>query len=277
MNFPYINWENHTLKLNHKYANLHNSFMDMLDKHHMCQTIMEPTRGENTLDLFLTNNESLVNNCQVTPGISDHSAVLVESRVRTNIGKQKPRLIPMWNKMKPEDSKAFRKYMKEGWESISDETKQGSADTLWNWLTSRLEEGIKKYVPHRAAGKKDRHPWISRKLKQMLKQEKKLHSKVKSYRSQNNKIPTGILGLHWKHHPTQATQNDKKHGDKNKSFWTYIKHNKQDSIGVASLRDPETGRLETDQTAKARILNKQFQSVFSPRMPSKLTPLCWCN
>ena len=143
MNFPYINWENHTLKPNHKYANLHNSFMDMLDEHHMCQTIKEPTRGENTLDLFLTNNESLVNNCQVTPGISDHSAVLVESRVRINMGKQRPRQIPMWNKMKPEDSEAFRKYMKEGWESISDETKQGSADTLWKWLTSRLEEGIK--------------------------------------------------------------------------------------------------------------------------------------
>ena len=74
--------------------------------------------------------------------------------------------------------------------------------------------------------------------------------------------------------PTRATQNDKEHGDKNKRFWTYIKHNKQDSIGVASLRDPETGRLKTDQTAKARILNKQFQSVFSPRMPSKLATFC---
>ena len=183
--YAFISWENQTLKPNHKYANL-NSFMDMLDEHHMCQTIKEPTRGENTLDLFLTNNESLVNNCQVTPGISDHSAVLVESRVRTNMGKQKPRQIPMWNKMKPEDSEAFRKYVKEGWESISDETKQGSADTLWNWLTSRLEEGIKNMYLTELLAKKDRRPWISRKFKQMLKQEKKLHSKVKSYQSRNN-------------------------------------------------------------------------------------------
>ena len=148
--------------------------------------------------------------------------------------------------------------------------------------------GHQKYVPHRAAGKKDRHPWLSRKLKQMLKQEKKLQSKVKSYRSRNNisklknlqhRIQKSFRQEYWAYIeniicPTQASQNDKEHRDKNKRFWTYIKHNKQDSIGVASLRDPETDRLETDQTAKARILNKQFQSVFSPRMPSKLTTLC---
>ena len=36
----------------------------------------------------------------------------------------------------------------------------------------------------------------------------------------------------------------------NELFWIYMKH-KQDSIGIASLHDLETGRLETDQTANA--------------------------
>ena len=111
---------------------------------------------------------------------------------------------------------------------------------------------------------------------------------MKSYRSRNNtsklkdlqhRIQKRFRQEYWAYIeniicPPQATQNDKEHRNKYKRFWTYIKHNKQDSIGVASLRDPETGRLETGQTAKARILHKQFQSVFSPRMPSKLTTHC---
>ena len=53
--------------------------------------------------------------------------------------------------------------------------------------------------------------------------------------------------------PDSQGRPDKKHS---KRFWTFVKHNKQDSIGIASLRNPETGRLETKPTQKAQILNK---------------------
>ena len=46
-----------------------------------------------------------------------------------------------------------------------------------------------------------------------------------------------------------------------KRFWAYIKLKKSDKCGVAPLR--KNGRLETDTTNKANILNEQFQSVFS--------------
>ena len=186
MNYPDIDWQDRTLKTGNKYTNLHNNFLDMIDEHHLSQVIKDPTRGENTLDLFLTNNETFVTNNQTLPGISDHSAILVESRIGADRVQQSPRRIPMWNKMKAEDTEAFRKHIKEGWESLSEETKAGSADSLWEWFTARLEEGIKQYVPHCNAGKKDHHPWISRVLKRLLKKEKKLHAKVKRYRSNTN-------------------------------------------------------------------------------------------
>ena len=52
-----------------------------------------------------------------------------------------------------------------------------------------------------------------------------------------------------------------------KKFWTYIKHCKQDSSGVAPLIDTE-GKLVDDSKGEAEILNKQFTSVFS-----KISPL----
>jgi hypothetical protein len=48
--------------------------------------VLEPTRitetQSNTLDLFFTNNNTLVNQVRVIPGISDHEAVVIESSLR---------------------------------------------------------------------------------------------------------------------------------------------------------------------------------------------------
>ena len=47
------------------------------------QVVTEPTRvtesSSNILDLFFTNNETLVNQVHVIPGIGDHEAVFIES------------------------------------------------------------------------------------------------------------------------------------------------------------------------------------------------------
>ena len=49
-----------------------------LDDLSLTQLATRPTRGNNTLDLVITNNPSLVTACRVIPGVSDHDAVLTE-------------------------------------------------------------------------------------------------------------------------------------------------------------------------------------------------------
>ena len=44
-------------------------------------------------------------------------------------------------------------------------------------------------------------------------------------------------------------------------FWRYVNAQKQDSTGVAALKDQ--GKLFTDSSTKAEILNRQFKSVFT--------------
>ena len=57
-----------------------------------------------------------------------------------------------------------------------------------------------------------------------------------------------------------------------KKLWSYIKHKKQDSSGVAPLKDTD-GLLNSYTPAKAEILNNQFHSVFTKEdfdnLPSK--------
>jgi hypothetical protein len=55
-------------------------FLDITADNDLTQMVKEPTYYENTLDLFLVSNPSIVYNTQVIPGISGdgHHAVYVE-------------------------------------------------------------------------------------------------------------------------------------------------------------------------------------------------------
>ena len=71
--------------------------------------------------------------------------------------------------------------------------------------------------------------------------------------------------LSWKDHISRVC------GKGNKPFWRYIKAKRQDTIGVAPLL--QHGTLHNDSQAKARILNEQFESVFTkgevlPNLPA---------
>ena len=59
---------------------------------------MRPTRLDNTLDLFLTSNPTLINKVEVLPGLADHEAVLIEGDISPITNKQRPRRIPLFRK-----------------------------------------------------------------------------------------------------------------------------------------------------------------------------------
>ena len=51
-------------------------------------------------------------------------------------------------------------------------------------------------------------------------------------------------------------------------MYSLLKHSKQDSSGVAPLKSD--GRTLSDDSEKSNALNRQFQSVFSPKSPEHL-------
>ena len=81
LNFPDISWsEEHvpSVKLGCSFPKLYEDFINTLDDCNLVQMVSKPTRAENTLDLFLTSNYTLVSNVDVKPGISDHDLVFSE-------------------------------------------------------------------------------------------------------------------------------------------------------------------------------------------------------
>ena len=56
-----------------------------------------------------------------------------------------------------------------------------------------------------------------------------------------------------------------------KKMYSLLKHSKQDSSGVAPLKSDR--RTLSDDCEKSNDLNRQFQSVFSPKSPERLSSL----
>ena len=91
LNLPDIDWEFHSIT-NHQYpASTNQIFLDLASDLGLSQTVTEPTRGDNILDLFFTNNLDLVKNTKVISGVSDHEAVIIESKLYLKTKKTKKR------------------------------------------------------------------------------------------------------------------------------------------------------------------------------------------
>ena len=291
----------------------HRDFLEFLSDVGLKQMVYTPTREDNILDLFLTNNPSLVSNVQSIPGISDHSAVLADLEIKGGANKQKPTKIPLWNKTDRYLDK-FERYIKSQWNSVQPDIK-ADPEKLWDWFRSTMDYGIKEFVPHRTAGKKDKHPWMSRELKSMHLKEKRLYAKKKKRRTARDVIKLKDLQRsiqrktrqeYWRYidgilrpstppdpgnpvapvnegtpvtaevmeETAQRAVDERKQPPESKKLYQYIKHCKQDSIGVAPIRDTKTGNLETDAKKKAQLLNNQFFSAFSKIIPLSLSNLC---
>ncbi len=68
----------------------------IMQNHPQVQMQKQPKRNENNLDLFLTNNESLVKSTSIISGISAHEIVIIDSIIRPKIGKAAKRKIYKW-------------------------------------------------------------------------------------------------------------------------------------------------------------------------------------
>lgn len=89
-------------------------FVDLLDDLSLTQLITTTTRGNNTLDLVITNNPSLITACRVISGVSDHDAVLTEINIKSLRNKQTPRKIPLYKKANWEGLKKHISYFGKG-------------------------------------------------------------------------------------------------------------------------------------------------------------------
>ena len=89
-NLPGIDWQNECVRPYAAHSAVCHQMLDISKNSYIDQLVNEPTTNtetnSNILDLFFTNNETLVNQVKVIPGISDHETVFIESSLLSEHG-----------------------------------------------------------------------------------------------------------------------------------------------------------------------------------------------
>ena len=277
INFPGYDWQLKALKPNCKYPTITYKFVDLLDDHALSQ---QPTRFENTLDLFITNNDFIVKSVQIFPGLSDHEIVQPEIYIKSIINQQKPRKVPLYKKADWDSLKEHMHAFSLNFVNSSEIT--DDVDMLWSNFSNQLERSIMKYIPHRTTSTKNRPPWISREIKRLFRKREKLDRKSKKsanpmkeeekIKKLKQTIQSAGRKAYWSYVENLITESKEEPQSNtfevSKRFWSFIEHKKTDSSAVQSLK--VSGNMVTDPKAKANALNAQFQPAFSNQTPMSL-------
>ena len=127
-NCPSIDWQNLSVRPGGAEPVAQNKLLDIHNKFAISQVQMEPTRGENNLDLFFTTNQLLVKNSTVVPGISDHDMVVTDCELRPIYNRPKPRKTFQFSKANGDKIECATKKFRSAFEKTFS---QNTVETNW--------------------------------------------------------------------------------------------------------------------------------------------------
>ena len=279
-NLPKIDWQLQTPTLDCEYQTFYSDCLQTFSDCLLEQMVTSPTRGQNILDLFFTTNPTLVLSVSIQPGLSDHDIVLAEIKSRPELIKQVPRDIPLYKKA---DWDQLKQSMRDLFLELQSIPATTDSQVLWDKFAGRLQQEIDKHIPIRKAGTRDGFPWITQEIRRLMRKRDKLYRRwsrsgrpddQKKFLDQKHlvrritdrayeKYLKDILGIN-----NEADDLDAPPKVKTKKLYSLLKHSKQDSSGIASLK--ANNKTYTEDPDKANALNAQFNSVFSPKSPISL-------
>jgi len=279
-NYPDIDWQTKATQSHSTTRRLSEEFIDFIDDFALTQLVNTPTRHTKTLDLLLTNAPGHCKTCNVIPGISDHEAVAAVFEFNAVRHKQPARQIPLYSKANWE---GFHNHMLDHHNRLLEEGISGTTvDQVWNKFKYAIHDGAKRFIPHKTARSINKKPWIKRDTKRLIRQKSRAYYKQRKsqsqqdqdrYRDLKHKTQKKIRQDYWLYVEDMVTPDDRSSTrTASKKFWTFVKHSRQDSVGIPNLMDKD-GTEHITPLDKAEALNCQFSSVFSSLKPSSLKDL----
>ena len=209
-----------------------------------------------TLDLFLTNNTTLVIQVHVISCISDNKAVFIESSLRPMKNTPASRKIFQYRKA---DYEGFKRELHDFTPDFLQKATYPESDiySLWTDFKCKIHELMKKHIPQKLIrGTKTRKPWIDkqmkplyRKLNRLFKKRKSSHrpKDVSNYKQMRARVQKAERQAYLRHIGNLIEIGDPEkdlNPGKQKRFWSFIKYLRKDNCGVAPLK--ENGKMHTD-------------------------------
>jgi len=262
-----IDWDLNSVVQGADHPGVCHKLLEIQADHSLSQLQLESTRGKNNLDLFFTNNPSLIKSVQTAPWIGDHDMVVVEADIKPMYTNTLPRSVPQFRKA---DWPTIREAVTQLQSDILDHDKfeQNSVNDNWELFKHGLLDITKRLIPHSTARKPNSLPWFDNHIRKAVLKKQRLFYLAKKkpsdktrarYKAQKVLVRKLIYSAHRRYITNILDPSLSQHNLK--AFWRYIKSKRNDGSGVSAIR--EGSRLVSDPRSKAELLNKQFQSAFT--------------
>ena len=289
-NAPGWDWANNNFHQNCRTPGLHERLVNILDDAGLAQVVDSPTRERNILDLICTNTPLKVANIDILPGISDHHIASCYYNTQPLRRLQKPRKILQYSKA---DWNGIATSLNQLHTSLKSQAANLSTEDLWCKFKNTLLELITKFIPSKTTKRIHKLPYVTRDIEKLINKRNRLYKKLKRRQQHFDQSHPSLLNLntrvkslrkeiqqkmrrsYWTYIENIITPSNENEEDPYKGmkrFWQFIKSNKKDNQGVATLK--ARGKTSSTPIEKATALNEQFQSVFSPhhQAPDDLLP-----
>lgn len=167
-NLPDMNWSSLTVTSNQYSYAMTDTYLDILRNCNVEQIVDFPTRGNKTLDIFLTSNPGLIDRCKPIPGVGDHDAVLIDTLIKPRRTKPTRRTIHLWDKaniteFKTEVTAYINKFTATPFSTIND---------MWTSFRDNILKLLDKHVPHKQTRSRHTNSWMDTTARRLTRQKK---------------------------------------------------------------------------------------------------------
>lgn len=266
LNLPSVDWSGESTSFNQAQVAA-NKF---LREGGFSQVVDFPTRGNNTLDVYLVRPEELYTSCHKIPGVSDHSAVVLNVRYSGTPKPDSDETIKIFQYRRADQGK-FQEYL-EG--CFARWTSEGChINILWENFLKILNSAIRKFVPFKLLKHNPDPEYYTREIRSLKRKVRKAYNKrhASSELMQKFKSLARELVLKKKAAHDSYMQNlFGSDGNGWKNFYRYVRRRKGNSNDLSMIMSSD-GKIYTDKQAIANELNVWYGSVFNKSKRCVLT------
>ena len=294
-NLPNLDWDTITVdtSLGKTGREAAESLLEFMSRNFLSQVISQPTRGQNILDLVLTNRVHYICETKVDETcLSDHKLVSVVLAYNARRNEQHTYFMKEvedfsyfnLNLEKANLEDINKELLKVDWNQLSElcqPDKDGSSFAELIRLT--VLQICYIHAPEKDLPKADKRPKVSRHRRILHRKRKKLKGRLNSLIRENpgssaiGKLKEDLALLAYEIQVSISAELNQKElkavscvKNNPKYFFSYAKRFSKLKSNIGPLRSKDTGQLHYDPQKMADMLQQQYSSVFSdPMNPAK--------
>ena len=259
-------------QLNDASSQAANDLTKFVEDNFLSQSVDEPTRGNNVLDLVFSTQEDMIQKLHIGDNLSTSDHKIITFVININTERSiKNHFVPDFRRS---DFNGFRNELETiNWDSLFTEN---DAESNYIILKERLKTIEHKYIPMKLKRNENNPRWFNREIKDLVHGRDRAHKASSRNPTENNKKNYQNLKRQVKRKIKIAKRNFEKSIADNskrdpKRFYSYVSCKKSVKETIGPIEN-SNGEKVTNVKEMASVLNNFFASVFTQELTDSPNP-----